>query len=71
MLYSVSDGKIAFAACCGKKAVENGFHAGNILKKISPIVGGGGGGRPDSAQSGGKKPELIGEAEKAFIETVK
>jgi len=71
VLYSVEEGKITFAAGCGKEAVKAGFHAGNILKKISPIVGGGGGGRPDSASSGGKKPEMIGEAEKEFYAIVK
>jgi len=70
VLYSIADGKITFAAGCGKDAVKAGFHAGNILKKISPIVGGGGGGRPDNATSGGKKPELIGEAEKEFYAIV-
>ena len=40
--------------------------AGDIIKKIAPIVGGGGGGRPDMAQAGGKDitklPEAIAQA---------
>ncbi len=67
VLYQVRDGKILFFAACGKKAVQSGAHAGNILKAISPIVGGGGGGRPDSAQSGGRMPEKVGEAKAAFF----
>ncbi len=59
-------GKVLFNAVCGKDAVQKGAHAGNILKAISPIVGGGGGGRPDSAQSGGKNPEKMEEAKSAF-----
>ena len=35
-------------------AVKAGAHAGNIIKKIAPMVGGGGGGRPNMAQAGGK-----------------
>ncbi len=38
------------------------FKAGNIVKKAAGIVGGGGGGRPDMAQAGGTKPELLDEA---------
>ncbi len=60
--------KILFFAVCGQGAVKKGAHAGNILKAISPIVGGGGGGRPDSAQSGGKNPEKLEEAKKAFFD---
>ncbi len=67
VLCQVRSGKVLFNAVCGKDAVAKGAHAGNILKAISPIVGGGGGGRPDSAQSGGKNPEKIEEAKSAFF----
>ena len=33
--------------------------AGDLVKRLGPIVGGGGGGRPDFAEAGGKKPEQI------------
>jgi alanyl-tRNA synthetase len=68
VLSQVKGGKVLLFATCGKEAVAKGAHAGNILKAISPIVGGGGGGRPDSAQSGGKNPEKLPEAKKAFFE---
>ncbi len=35
--------------------------AGQIVKKLAPIVGGGGGGRPDFAEAGGKDPSKIAE----------
>lgn len=38
------------------------YHAGNIVKQVSSIVGGGGGGRPDMAQAGGNIPEKLDEA---------
>ena len=68
VLCTVNQGKILFAAACGKQALAQGAHAGNVLKTISPIVGGGGGGRPDSATSGGKDPSRLAEAEQAFYQ---
>jgi alanyl-tRNA synthetase len=47
------------------------FHAGNIVKQIAAIVGGGGGGRPDMAQAGGTKPELLDKALDKVFEIVK
>ncbi len=44
------------------KDIVDHFHAGNIVKQIASIVGGGGGGRPDMAQAGGTKPELLDKA---------
>jgi alanyl-tRNA synthetase len=49
------------------KDLEKRFHAGRIVKELSAVVGGGGGGRPDMAQAGGPKPELLDQAlEKAY-----
>lgn len=59
---AVNDGKLTFASGAGKTAVGAGAHAGMLLKSLSAIVGGGGGGRPDSATSGGKFVEKVGEA---------
>ena len=58
----VSDGKLNFVAAAGSEAVKAGAHAGNILRDISVICGGKGGGRPDSAMSGGKNIDKIGDA---------
>ncbi|MFZ1985268.1 MAG: DHHA1 domain-containing protein, partial [Desulfatitalea sp.] len=41
------------------KDLEKRFHAGQIVKALSALVGGGGGGRPDMAQAGGTKPENL------------
>ena len=54
--------KLNFLAVCGKEAVKNGAHAGNILREVSAVTGGKGGGRPDSAMSGGKDISKIGDA---------
>ena len=57
-----SGDKLNFIAVCGKDAVKNGAHAGNILREVSAVTGGRGGGRPDSAMSGGKEISKIPEA---------
>ncbi len=44
--------------------------AGDIVKKIAPIVGGSGGGRPDMAQAGGRDPGKLREALEAVSEIV-
>ncbi|MBQ0092024.1 MAG: alanine--tRNA ligase [Clostridiales bacterium] len=59
---TVNEGKVQLVAGCGKTAVAAKAHCGNILKSISPMVGGGGGGRPDSATSGGKDPSGLANA---------
>ncbi len=59
---TVNEGKVLLVAACGANAVKMGAHAGNLLKTISPIVGGGGGGRPNSASSGGKDATKLSEA---------
>ncbi len=42
--------------------LSKSIHAGNLIKEISGVVGGSGGGRPDMAQAGGSKPEMLDEA---------
>ena len=54
--------KLNFIAVCGKDAVANGAHAGNILREVSAVAGGKGGGRPDSAMSGGRDISKIADA---------
>jgi len=58
---SSTNGKVLLAAGVTKD-LEDSFHAGNILKEISSIVGGSGGGRSDMAQAGGIYTEKLGEA---------
>jgi alanyl-tRNA synthetase len=38
------------------------FKAGQIISRLSEMLGGKGGGRPDMAQGGGSRPELLGQA---------
>ena len=46
------------------------YPAGDIIKRIAPLVGGGGGGKPDMAQAGGKDPAKLREALEAVYQLV-
>lgn len=60
-------GTASFACRVGKKAIECGAHAGNIVREVARVAGGAGGGKPDSAMAGAKDVSKIPEAlKKAF-----
>ena len=61
LLGSRADGK-AMLLCLVTKDLNDRYHAGRIIQAIAPVVGGSGGGRPDMAQAGGPKPELLEKA---------
>ena len=56
----------AMLTCLVTKDLRGNFHAGEIIRQLSGIVGGKGGGRPDMAQGGGNQPEKLGEAFEAL-----
>jgi alanyl-tRNA synthetase len=58
VLASESDGRVSIVVSVTKDLVPR-VHAGNIVRRIAPLVGGGGGGRPDFAEAGGKNPAGI------------
>jgi alanyl-tRNA synthetase len=62
VLGAAIDGKAAWVAMASDKAVLAGLHAGNLIREAARLTGGGGGGKPEMAQAGGKKPELIPQA---------
>ena len=55
-------GTASFACRVGKKAIECGAHAGNIVREVARVAGGAGGGKPDSAMAGAKDVSKIPEA---------
>ena len=62
VLASENDGKVSLIAMATQGAMDQGAHAGNLIKAIAGKVGGGGGGRPNMAQAGGKNPAGIPDA---------
>ncbi len=71
-IFNGSDGKTArILVMVGDEAVAKGINAGQIIREVSPIIGGGGGGRPNFAQGGGTNPSGLKEALKTAIEVLK
>lgn len=62
VLASEKDGRVNLIAMATQEAMDQGAHAGNLIKAIAGKVGGGGGGRPNMAQAGGKNPAGIADA---------
>jgi len=54
ILASDNGGTPLLLAAATDEAVAAGFHAGNIIKAIAPLIGGGGGGKAAMAQAGGR-----------------
>ncbi len=59
VLGSVSEGRPQLVVAVTDDLTKQGFHAGNLIKQIAPLVGGGGGGRPTMAQAGGKDVDKL------------
>jgi alanyl-tRNA synthetase len=71
-LFYGADGKNArFLVMAGKAALKKGVKANDVVRAVSPIIGGGGGGKPNFAQGGGTQPEKLQEAVKAAEETIR
>lgn len=57
VLGTIENEQVVFIAAVSDSVVKRGINAGNIIKRVSEIVGGKGGGRPNMAQGGGKDVE--------------
>ena len=63
--------KVMLLAGVTEDVIKNGLLASDIVKTISPVIGGGGGGRPQMAQAGGTKPQELDEALRQAAELIK
>ena len=70
ILGAVIKDKPMIIAAATPDAIEQGVHAGNIVKALAPIIGGGGGGRPNMAQAGGRDASKLTDALDAAYEIV-
>jgi len=70
-LASVQAGRPILVAAISEDLVQQGWHAGDLVKHISQPLNGSGGGKPNLAQAGGKNAARLGEALAGVIEWVK
>ena len=66
LVSKTEDGKVALLVAVSKDESAR-LHAGKLVGKLAPMVGGRGGGRPDFAQAGGDDASGIDEAIEAFF----
>ena len=69
VLGSIAESKVLLIVVVTKDLTDR-YHAGNIVKEISTVVGGSGGGRPDMAQAGGTEPEKLDQALEKAVEVL-
>ncbi len=62
VLGTVYEDKPSFIAAVTPDMVENGYHAGEMVKKVAAVAGGGGGGKASLAQGSGKDRGKLDEA---------
>ena len=62
VLAGIYNDKLTFSCSCGKNAIKNKAHAGNIVRQVATVTNGSGGGKPSSAMAGGKDLSKIDEA---------
>ncbi len=67
-LAAESDGKVLLLAAMTADVVARGVRAGDLIKEVSPLVGGRGGGKPDIAQGGGPDRARVPEALAAAVQ---
>ena len=59
---SNNSGKVMFIVAVTDDLLDQGYHAGNIIKEVAKAAGGGGGGKANMAQAGGKDASKIDDA---------
>jgi len=65
------DDKVMLLAAMTDDLIKKGLKAGDLIKKIAPIVDGRGGGKPQMAQAGGKNQKNLPQALEKATELIK
>jgi alanyl-tRNA synthetase len=61
VLGSEAEGRVSLVVAVSRDLTSR-VHAGELVKRIAPLVGGSGGGRPEFAEAGGRDPSRLDEA---------
>jgi alanyl-tRNA synthetase len=69
VLGSVAEGKVNLVAAVTPDLADR-FHAGDLVRSVSDLVGGSGGGNATMGQAGGRQPERLDEALERVYELV-
>ncbi len=62
VLGSMREGQPILVAGLDRSLVEEGLHAGSLVREVARLMGGGGGGAPHLAQAGGGDPDRLPRA---------
>ena len=62
VLGTIYEEKPSFVVAVTPDLVKKGYHAGEIMKKVTKVAGGGGGGKASLAQGGGKDKDKLNTA---------
>jgi alanyl-tRNA synthetase len=71
LFYGAHGKNVRVLVMAGEVAVKKGVKADDVVRAVSPIIGGGGGGKPNFAQGGGTQPEKLEDAVKAAEKTIR
>ncbi|TCJ22283.1 alanine--tRNA ligase [Nocardioides jejuensis] len=70
VVLGVADGKVSVVAATNEVARDKGLSANDLLRAVSPLIGGKGGGKADMAQGGGTETGEVDAAVAAVIASV-
>ena len=66
LLLATTAGERVTLVCMVTDDLTARYAAGKIIREVAPLVGGGGGGKADLAEAGGKNPDGLPDAFRAF-----
>ena len=66
----VFGGKVTLVAMASEAAIGKGYKAGDLIRQLTPELGGKGGGKPDFAMGGGSQPDKLEPVLKSWLQSL-